>query len=294
MKGLETCSTAQKSDSSRISKVEPSILTLTNLEVFLLGGFMRNNELEDLISKKPNLFMVKSKDLEKGLDIKAVYSKNAQTRYLTIGDKTKLLDAMRRDTTLFLEKIINWHLEEEKILSFIKGGCLLLPTNYRRFYDECVAVETDNYKLYINDKAIERCSDIVFKLSERSSIDCFNFVKGKLEKNQAEHLYISLDTFNDQIGRCASFEGENELNPIMPDNTVCYSIYKKEDGTYDEKDVYNILSLIEEFTKARGLFKDGKHDYKDLVMYNRGSMKIQGIDKDKRIIEKVKTLLKER
>ena len=201
---------------------------------------------------------------------------------------------MRRNSVLFLDSIIDWHLEGEKILSFFKGGCSLLPTNYRRFYDECVAVETDNYKLYINDKAIEKCSDIVFKLSERSRHDCFNFVKGKLEKNQADHLYISLGSCNNQVGRCASFEGEDGFNPIMPDNTVCYSVYKKEDKIYEEKDIYIILNMIEEFTKSRGAFIDGKTDGTDLVMYNCGSMKIEGIDKDKRILEKVKTLLKEK
>ena len=253
---------------------------------------MKNDKFEDLITRKPNLLMIKSKDLEKGLDLKVIYSKNAPTRYLSIGDKTKLLDSMRRDTVLFLEKIIDWHLEEEKILSFIKGGCSLLPTNYRRFYDECVAIETVNYKLYINDKAIERCSNIVFKLSERSKMECLNFIKGKLQKNQAEHLYISLGNYNNQIGRCASFEGENELNPIMPDNTVCYSVYPKQDGTYDEDDINNILIIMEEFTKSRGLFKNGKYDYTNLIMYNSGSMKIQGIDKDKRLLEKAKCLVK--
>ena len=253
---------------------------------------MRGNSLEALVSTKPNMFMVKCKDLEKGLNVKVLYPKDAHVRYLSIGDKTKLIDMMRKDTTLFLEKIIDWHLENEKILSHLKGNNLLLPKNYQRFYDNCVEVCTRDYKLYITDKAIERCSNIIYKLSERSKKDCFEFVKGKLNSFCAEHLYISLGSCNNQIGRYVSFYEEEELHPFMPDNTVCYNIYSKEDGTYDEDDINNILILIEEFTKSRGLFKDGKHDYKDLVMYNNGSMKIQGIDKDKRIVEKAKMLVK--
>ena len=51
----------------------------------------------------------------------------------------------------------------------------------RGFYEKCVAIETDNYKLYINDR--------IFKLSERSKQDCFTFVKGKLEKIK-QNIYI--------------------------------------------------------------------------------------------------------
>lgn len=255
---------------------------------------MKENKVDKFISTKPNILMIKSKDLEKGLDMKIVYSKDAPTRYLSTQDKAKLIDIMRRNSVLFLDSIIDWHLEEEKVLSFFKGGCSLLPTNYRRFYDECVAVETDNYKLYINDKAIERCSDIVFKLNERSRHDCFNFVKDKLEKNQVEHLYISLEPFSHQVGRSVSFEGENELNPIIPDNTVCYNVYKKETDNYDERDIYTILDFIEKFRKSRGEFIRTKTNGFDLVMYNEGSMKIQGVNSDRRIIEKVKTLMKEK
>ena len=193
-----------------------------------------------------------------------------------------------------LEKVIDLHLEGEQILSFTKGGSSLLPTNYQRFYDKCVAVETENYKLYINDKAIDRCENIVYKLSEKSKKDCFNFAKGKLESGSAKHLYISLTPCFNRVGRSAFFEGEDDefISRFFPLNTVGYSSYPKEDGTFDEDDINNILTLIEEFTKARGLFEDGKYNSEDMVMYNKGSMKIQGIDKDKRLKEKVFELIK--
>ena len=185
-------------------------------------------------------------------------------------------------------------MEGEKILSFTKGGSSLLPTNYQRFYNKCVAVETENYKLYINDAAIEKCSDVVFKLSERSKKDCFNFAKGKFEIGEAKHLYISLNPCFNRVGRSAFFEGEDDefISRFFPVNTVGYSSYPKEDGTYDEDDINNILTLIEEFTRARGLFEDGRYNSEDMVMYNKGSMKIQGIDKDKRIKEKIFELVK--
>lgn len=253
---------------------------------------MRENKFDRLISTKPNMFIIKSKNLEEGLDIKISYSKHSQVRNLCIGDKEKLIDAMKKDTTLFLEKIIDWHLENEKILSYIKGNNLLLPTNYQRLHNECVEICTQDYKLYIADKAIERCSNIVYKLSERSKRDCFKFVMGKLNSLHAEHLYISLGSSNDQIGRCVSFEGEDELHIYIPDNTVSYNIYPKEDGTYDEDDINNILTLIETFTHKRGMFRYGKNNLTNLVMYNNGSLKIEGIDKDKRIVEKAKTLMR--
>jgi len=253
---------------------------------------MRENKFDRLISTKPNMFIIKSKNLEEGLDIKISYSKHSQVRNLCIGDKEKLIDAMKKDTTLFLEKIIDWHLENEKILSYTKGNNLLLPTNYQRLHDECIEICTQDYKLYIVDKAIERCSNIVYKLSERSKRDCFKFVMGKLNGFYAEHLYISLNNSDDKLGRYVLFEGEEELDQNISENTVCYNVYPKEDGTYDEDDINNILTLIEAFTHKRGMFKHGKTSISDLVMYNSGIMKIHGIDKDKRLIEKAKRLMR--
>jgi hypothetical protein len=276
--------------------VEPSILTLTNLEVFLLGGFMKEDSLNKLISTKANMVMIKSKDLRNGLDVKFWNTDDAEVRNLSKSDRFRLLDVMRKDIALFLEKIIDWHLEGEQITSFTKGGSSLLPTNYQRFYDKCVAIETENYELYINDKAIDRCENIVYKLSERSKKDCFNFVKYKIESGEAKHLLISLTPYNERVGRHAWFESEQDkfISKFFPNNSVCYSSYPKEDGTYDEDDINNILGLIEEFTKARGLFEYGKSDSTDLVMYNRGSMKINCYNVDERIDEKVMSLLKKK
>jgi hypothetical protein len=88
-----------------------------------------------------------------------------------------------------------------QILNFIKGDSRLLPSSYQRFYDECVVISTRNYQLYITDKAIEKCSEIIFKLSERSKKDSFNFVKDKLETRDASHLYISMGSSDNSTGR---------------------------------------------------------------------------------------------
>lgn len=257
---------------------------------------MRENKMDKLLTTKPNMLMIKSKDLSKGLNLKISYPIEAITRRLSVPEKTKLLDAIRKDTTLFLDQIIDWHLKGEQILNFVKGDSKLLPSNYQRHYDECVVISTRNYQLYITDKAIEKCSEIVLKLSERSKRDSFSFVKGKLETRDASHLYISMGSSDNGCGRSVWYEGgkENFLSGLIyPYHTVCYSTYAKEDGTYDEEDINNILLLIEEFTKNQGLFSFGKENDTDLVMYNRGSMKIQGIDKDERIKEKVFTLMEE-
>lgn len=258
---------------------------------------MRENKMDKLLTTKPSMLMIRSKDISEGLDLKITYPEKAITRRLSVPDKTKLLDSIRKDTALFLEQIIEWHLKGEEILNFIKGDSRLLPSSYQRFYDECVVVSTRNYQLYITDKAIEKCSEIVYKLSERSKKDSFSFVKGKLETRDANHLYISMGSADNGCGRSVWYEGgkENFLSGLIyPYHTVCYSAYAKEDGTYDEDDIDNILLLIEEFTKNQGLFSFGKNNDTDLVMYNRGSMKIQGIDKDERIKEKVFTLMEER
>lgn len=255
---------------------------------------MNESKVERLLTTKSKMVMLKSKDLQKGIDLKWWNSSNSETRYLSIEEKIRLLNLMKSNYVKFLEELIDWHLEGEQILSFTKGGCSLLPRNYQRFYDNCVAVETKNYELYINDKAIERCADIVFKLSERSKKDCFNFAKDKLESGKAKHLYISLNPYNNRIGRSTFFEDEDDdfVSGFIPINTVGYSSYPKEDGTYDEDDINNILMLIEVFTNARGLFEYGRSNETDLVMYNKGSMKIQAYNKDERIDEKVMSLLK--
>ena len=251
---------------------------------------MNESKIEKLLTIKAQMLMIKSKDLTK-TDLKWGYSNNSISRNLSVEDKKRLINLMETNYQKFLEELINWHLEDDKILSFIKGEASLLPKNYQRFYDKCVAIETPKYELYINDMAIEKCSDIVYKLSERSKKDCFNFAKGKLEIGKAEHLYISLAPYNNRIGRSTWFENEDDAG-IFPQNTVTYCSYPKEDGTYDEDDINNILALIEEFTNARGLFKYGKSDKTDLIMYNQGSMKIHFYDKDERIDEKVMSLLK--
>ena len=255
---------------------------------------MNESKVERLLTIKSKMVMLKSKDLKKGLDIKWWNSSDSEKRFLSIEDKTWLLNLMKTNYVKFLEELIDWHLEGEQILSFTKGGSTLLPRNYQRFYDNCVAVETKNYELYINDKAIERCADIVFKLSERSKKDCFNFVKGKLESGDAKHLFISLTPWENQVGRHAWFEDEDDefVSGFFPKNTVGYCPYPKEDGTYDEDDINNILVLIEEFTKSRGLFDYGKSNDTDMVMYNKGSMKINSYNIDERIDEKVMSLLK--
>lgn len=258
---------------------------------------MKENKMDKLITTKANMLMIKSKDLSKGLDLKISYPEKTITRRLSVAEKTRLLDLIRKDTTLFLEQIVDWHLQGEQILNFIKGGPELLPSSYQRHYDECVAISTRNYRLYITDKAIEKCSEIVFKLSERSKKDCFNFVKGKLETGDAGHLYIAMQSSDNGTGRSVWYEGgkENLLSGLIyPYHTVGYCPYANEDGTYDEDDINNILFLIEEFTKNQGLFQFGKNSKTDLVMYNRGSMKIQGIDKDERIKQKIFTLMEDR
>ena len=254
---------------------------------------MKESSIEKLLTIKAKMLMIKSKDFTK-TDLKWWYSNDSISRNLSIEEKIRLLNLMKTNYTKFLEEIIDWHLEDDKILSFTKGEASLLPKNYQRFYDECVAIETPNYELYINDKAIEKCSNIVYKLSERSKKDCFNFAKGKLGSGRAEHLYISLTPYNNRVGRSAWFEDEDDefVSGFFPQNTVAYCSYPKEDGTYDEDDINNILVLIEEFTNTQGLFKYGKSDKNDLVMYNKGSMKIQSYNVDERIDEKVMSLLK--
>ena len=255
---------------------------------------MNESRLEKLLTIKASMVMLKSKDIQKGLDFKWWNKSNSEARILSIQEKTRLLNLMKTDYLSFLEEIINWHLDNEEIISFENGNGLLLPKNYQRFYDKCVAIKTANYELYINDKAIERCEDIVYKLSERSKKDCFNFVKGKLESGRAQHLYISLNSYDDRVGRNAFFEDEdNELiSGFFPKNTVGYCPCPKEDGTYDEDDINNVLDIIEQFTKSQGLFRHGKNNDTEMVMHNHGSMKINGYNVDKRIMEKVLSLLK--
>jgi hypothetical protein len=251
-----------------------------------------------MITTMPNIFMVRCKDINKGKKkgteyiVKSHYSN--EVRFLTPKQILAFEELSKRNPKEFISKLIDWHLQNDQILEFYQGSSYLLPNRYRRFYDKCVYVSTEKYELYFNDEAINKCSDIIYKLSERSKMDSYNFVKGKLESREALHMSLTLsDGFDFKKGRWAFYIDENDPVYLGPKRSVHYVADVVENGQIDEDDLTNILNLTEEFVKIYGKIGYVESNKEELVIHNKGSLKIEGIDKDKRIMNKVYQLIRE-
>jgi len=264
---------------------------------------MKDVKVDEFINKKPIFLMITCKEANKNgkkgyrYTFKQQFNDDCKHIELTQQEKDKLINLSKTNVKEFINNLIEIHLKDDLITDIYEGTNYLLPTRFRQFYDRCVTVSTKNYQIYFNDIAIEKFKDTILQLNERSKLDSLNFVKAKFANKKVNNMHLSLHQgFDFEKGRSVSFFEESRHICVGPINTVYYTAPVSKGGKVDISDINNIITLMEEFTKYKGLANYANYNSDEMVIYyNNGSLKIAGMNKNsdmkQRVHEKAKQLL---
>lgn len=253
---------------------------------------MKETKVNDFINVRPESLMIICKEvIEKECYeyvCKQQYNQDYIPMNLTEEERNNLINLSKINVKEFIDNLIQHHLKGETITSIYEGSNYLLPSRFRQFYEKCITISTENYQLYFNDLAILKFRDTILKLNERSKTDSLNFVRGKLETEKVYNMHLSLDKgFSFRKGRGVRFVEDDHIY-IGPLNTIYYSAPISKKGNVDIDDINNIITLIEEFTKHKGLIKFANYNSDEMVIYyNNGSLKIAGMSKNSDMKERV-------
>lgn len=191
---------------------------------------MKKTELKDTLIQKPTFLMVNCKENkrkgERGCNLDLRFEYGRDEKYNFSDEEIQTMLALAKTNTLeFLQILIDKGLNNELITEYYQGDNYLLPARFRRFHDKCVLVESKDYSIAFTDMAIRKCSSLIYHLSEKSKQDSLTFVKGKLENQEASHLYLSISDLSFQKGRFAGFDKNEEKYALNPKNTAYYTTY---------------------------------------------------------------------
>ncbi|MBQ9071944.1 MAG: hypothetical protein IJY25_02165 [Bacilli bacterium] len=266
---------------------------------------MKNVKVDEFINTKPEFLMITCKEVEKNgkkcyrYIFKQQFNESCKDIKLTQQERDTLINLSKNCPKEFLDSLIQVYLKDDLITSIYEGTNLLLPPNFRQFYDRCITISTKNHQIYFNDLAIEKFKDTILKLNERSKIDSLNFVRGKLESKKVNNMQLYLENCNSfKIGRDVKFIEESRHICVGPNNTVYYSAPVSKKGKVDVVDMNNTITLMEEFTKYKGLaqsYYNNRGDDAITLYYNNGKLEIIGLNNNldfkEKVQEKVKQLL---
>lgn len=257
---------------------------------------MRNIAVEDFIKQEKRELIVVCKDMSKEghprvrIDFKAQFSDLPS--HISLQRQEALTQVSRESTKTFAREFIDAELDGRQITGFYRGTNYLLPPRFRRFYEQCIAVKTENFDIYFTDFAIEKFQTTIGKLERRSLADGYHFVSKHLAQGKVINLSLGIfDGTPYQRGRAVRYEGEESLlgNPRY---TAYYHTDTAEDGTVEPEEIANMEDIISLFAQQNGGFSSMKWNDKECVAYNRGSIYVAGIDKAPQLKEKIYRYMK--
>ena len=208
--------------------------------------------------------------------------------HISLEKQQELIKISEENRKEFPQEFLNQELEGREITEFYRGTNSLLPTRFRRFYQECVKVSTKGLTIYFTDLAIEKFQTMIAKLERRSLSDGFQLVSDCLEKEDVINMSLSVSDGTPFLrGRSFYYEKGNDYSRICPMHTIYYRTDRREDGTIDSEEISNMEEMITLFARKNGGFSMMKWNEKECVAYNWGSILVTGIDKAPELKEKV-------
>ena len=118
-------------------------------------------------------------------------------------------------------------------------------------------------------------------------------MKEHLEKQTVKNLHIYLHPFTEVYSTVEGITLDEE--PLLPTPpALYYSVIENLDQTIPEEEVTMMNNMIDSFVQVNGYFNWGKFNEEELVLYNRGSLKIEGIQLAPSVVEKAKSYMKKR
>ncbi len=258
---------------------------------------MKTVENTSFLEREMRSLLVVCKQLDRGnskllrIDLKGGFLERESS--FPEEQKQKLLELSHDHPTECVEMLVETRLQGEKLLDFSRGGKTLLPAKFRRFYENCVAFHTNDFDLYFADCAITRFQDTIFRLDRRTIGDSLAYATEMVQSGQVQNMSLALlSGFSYWEGRyCELSLGDKNLS-LLPGNTFYYHVYLNEDGTINPMDVENILKMIDLFATQLGPYEEIRWNQKECVAYNRGSLKLDGIDKAPEVLQKVFSYVK--
>ena len=258
---------------------------------------MKNVQVENFIKKEKKELLVSAKEeIRKGvlgINIRLKAQFVDLPSHISLEKQQELIKISEENRKEFPQEFLNQELEGREITEFYRGTNSLLPTRFRRFYQECVKVSTKGLTIYFTDLAIEKFQTMIAKLERRSLSDGFQLVSDCLEKEDVINMSLSVSDGTPFLrGRSFYYEKGNDSLLDSPRYTAYYHTDENEDGTIHPEEIANMEDIISLFAQQNGGFSSMRWNDKECVAYNRGSIYVTGIDKAPQLKEKIYRYMK--
>ncbi len=225
------------------------------------------------------------------LDIRASLLKEKHD--LTPERLEELVTLAKNAPRKYIEELIKLNTKDHLLLTKQEGNAYLLPSQMKNHYHKCKLYEGENYRVCFVDNAIEDFSSFIEELTQKRRNDSYTFTKKHIEEQTVKNLHIYIHPFTDIY---SVSEGiildKSPLLPTPP--ALYYSVVQDLDQTISEEEVVLMNNMIDSFVQVNGYFEWGKYNHREMVLYNKGSLKLEGIQLVPSVVEKAKSYIKKR
>ena len=207
-------------------------------------------------------------------------------------EKLEELVTLAKDTPhRYVEELVRLNAKDHLLLTEREGNSYLLPSSIRKDYQKCKLYEGDNYQVCFVDNAIDDFSSLCEELTKKRRQDSYTLAEKQLENQKISNLHIYIHPFTEAYSTNEGISLDEE--PILPTpKALYYSVIQNLERTIPEAELTIINQLISSFVQANGYFEWGKFNREEIVLYNGGSLKIEGIEYAPSVVEKAKSYMK--
>ena len=301
MMTLEKSEQYLESDSSRINRVEPrKFLFVPSLFWKFFSIMRRDNTMKyqtynvrDMTIQKHNQTYIIKKDRSSRqrpvLDVRASLLKEEHS--LT-PEKLEELVTLAKDTPhRYVEELVRLNVKDHLLLTEQEGNSYLLPSSIRKDCQKCKLYEGENYRVCFVDNAIDDFSSLCEELTQKRRQDSYTLAEKQLENQKIRNLQIYIHPFTEAYSVNEGLVLDEE--PILPvPKALYYSVIQNLDRTLPDAELALVNQLIDFFVQAYGYFEWGKFNREEIVLYNGGSLKIEGTQYAPLVLEKAKSYMK--
>ena len=205
----------------------------------------------------------------------------------------ELVSLAKNEPRRYVEELVRLNTKNHLLLTEQEASSYLLPSSMRGHYQKCKFYEGENYRVCFVDKAIDDFSCFLEELTEKRRRDSYTFMQEQLEKQTVKNLHIYIHPFTEVYSTSSGITLDEE--PLLPTPpALYYSVIENLDRTIPEEEMAVVDNMIEFFVQVNGTFNWGKFNEEELVLYNTGSLKIEGIQWAPLVVEKAKSYMKKR
>ncbi len=277
---------------------------------------MEVTELKELINtKQKGLIIVGKKPFstEKGkikIDLMAIIDNKNQDEsfreYHNLSSEriNELIKLAEIDFYEYVSQLIEINFQEELINKCEYGTDLLIPVKIDGGYSRYISFSSQNFSVYFIDNAINYFADKIQELKSRRLKDNYTYSSEVIESGKISNLMLSFtdSSFWQRASYCLF--RENAYFPVHPEDSSNISDKKElpdvlqicldTDYKYDQKEIINILEIIDKFVSMNGPIKKIYYANNSLVAVGGNEkecfIEIDGTDKNKQIVKKITSL----